>query len=60
MYLPMKLSQLIAKAQEALEKYGDLEINARYLPGDAWMPMNDYDGLISLNESDEELELNLD
>lgn len=53
----MKLSRLKVAVDAALEKFGDLEINARYLPGDNWMGMEDYDEIISLNEKENELML---
>lgn len=55
----MKLSQLIIRAQEALNKYGDLDINAHYCPGDNWMSMDDYDEVIDLDESRNELQLHI-
>lgn len=55
----MKLSKLLNRIQEALEKYGDLDTNAIYLPGDQWMPLYDYDNLISYDEEENGLLLNI-
>ena len=51
----MKLSRLIEQAQIAMEEYGDLEINALYLPGDNWMRIEDYESVITHDEAENEL-----
>lgn len=55
----MRLLTLLIRIQEALEKYGDLDINAIYLPGDQWIPMYNYDSLISYDEGENGLLLNI-
>lgn len=51
----MKLSRLAEHIKKALEEYGDLDINALYLPGDSWMRIEDYESVITHDEAENEL-----
>lgn len=53
----MKLSRLIKRATEALGKYGDLEIDALWVDGDAKFQIEDYEGVIDLDEMRNKLQL---
>lgn len=53
----MKLSELIEYSKKALEEYGDLDVNARYIPGDAWIRIDigNYEEAFSYDEKENEL-----
>lgn len=51
----MKISKLIQQLKEALNRYGDIEINAYMMNDDNWYPIIDYNPVVIYDEDEEEL-----